>query len=63
MVHQLCLQMLNQIFFARNKEYDSTLVKANALLELIQQLFVGEIGNYSFIGAGSVVTSDVKIIL
>ena len=48
-------------FLPRNKEYESTLVKANASIGANSTIICGvNIGIYSFIGAGSVVTSDVK---
>ena len=60
--HQLFLQMSKTPdLLPRNKEYDSTLVKANASIGANSTIICGvNIGNYSFIGAGSVVTSDVK---
>ena len=48
-------------FLPRNKKYDSTLVRAFSSIGANSTIICGvEIGIYSFIGAGSVVTNDVN---
>jgi len=48
-------------FLPRNKEYDSTLVKANATIGANSTIICGVILNEDcLIGAGSVVTKDIK---